>query len=80
MMDRSPQCYIPSFMEIGRPVPEKKIMKQSRNKDHAKISKSTVGQGHSRVIICKNYDGQESPMLHVKFRGNQPVGSGEEDF
>ena len=22
-MDRSPQCYIPSFMEIGPPVPEK---------------------------------------------------------
>ena len=25
MMDRSPRCYIPSFMEIGPPVPEKKI-------------------------------------------------------
>ena len=23
MMDRSPQCYIPSFMEIGQAVPEK---------------------------------------------------------
>ena len=27
-----------------------------------------------------NYDGQESPMLHTKFQGNRPVGSGEEDF
>ena len=27
-----------------------------------------------------NYDGQESPMLHTKFCGNQPAGSGEEDF
>ena len=27
-----------------------------------------------------NYDGQESPMLHTKFRGNWPTGSGEEDF
>ena len=27
-----------------------------------------------------NYDGQESPMLHTKFRRNVPTGSGEEDF
>ena len=27
-----------------------------------------------------NYDGQESPMLQTKFRGNRPAGSGEEDF
>ena len=26
-----------------------------------------IGQGHSRVIIYTNYDGQESPMLHTKF-------------
>ena len=39
-----------------------------------------IGQGHPRVIICANYDGLESPMLHTKFRGNQPAGSGEEDF
>ena len=32
------------------------------------------------VIIYTNYDWQESPMLHTKFRGNQPAGSGEEDF
>ena len=25
-------------------------------------------------------DGQESPMLHTKFRGNRPAGSGKEDF
>ena len=25
MMGRGPQCYIPSFLEIGLPVPEKKI-------------------------------------------------------
>ena len=39
-----------------------------------------IGQGHSRFFIWTNYDGQESPMLHTKFRGNQPVGSEEEDF
>ena len=27
-----------------------------------------------------NYDGLEAPMLHTKFRGNRPAGSGEEDF
>ena len=32
------------------------------------------------VIIYVNYDGQESPMLHTKFRENWPAGSGEEDF
>ena len=36
--------------------------------------------GHPRLIICKNYDGLESPMLHTKFCGNRPTGSGEEDF
>ena len=41
---------------------------------------SKIGQGHSRVIIWTNYDGLESLMLHTKFRGNQPAGSGEEDF
>ena len=39
-----------------------------------------IGQGHSRVIILTNYNGLVSPMLHTKFRGNQPAGSGEEDF
>ena len=28
MMDWSPQCYIPSFVEIGPPVPEKKIFER----------------------------------------------------
>ena len=27
MMGRSPRCYIQSFVEIGPPVPEKKILK-----------------------------------------------------
>ena len=32
------------------------------------------------LIHIINYDGQESQMLHTKFRGNRPAGSGEEDF
>ena len=27
-----------------------------------------------------NYNGLESPMLHTKFRGNQPTGSWKEAF
>ena len=30
------------------------------------------------VIILSNHDGLKSPMLHTKFRGNQPTGSGED--
>ena len=39
-----------------------------------------IGQGHPRVIILSNYDWLKSTMLHTKFRGNRPTGSGEEDF
>ena len=31
-------------------------------------------------MIYINYDGHASPMLLIKFRGNRPTGSGEEDF
>ena len=31
-------------------------------------------------MIYINYDGPASPMLHTKFRGNRPTGSGEEDL
>ena len=39
-----------------------------------------IGQGQPMVIIWTNYDGQESPMRHTKFLGNQSTGSGEKDF
>ena len=32
------------------------------------------------VIILSNYDRLKSLMLHTKFLGNRPTGSGEEDF
>ena len=31
-------------------------------------------------VVRTPYDGLESPILHTKFRGNRPAGSGEEDF
>ena len=37
-----------------------------------------IGQGHLKVIILSNHDGLKSPMLHTKFRGNRPTGSGED--
>ena len=39
-----------------------------------------IGHGQPRVIIWTNYDGLESPMLHVKFGGNLSSCSREEDF
>ena len=39
-----------------------------------------IGQGHPRVIILSNYYGLRSLMLHTKFRGNRPTGSGKGDF
>ena len=39
-----------------------------------------IGQGHPRIIIWTNYDGQESLMLHTKFHGNRSTCSREEDF
>ena len=32
---------------------------------------------HGEISVM---DGQESPMLHTKFHGNQPAGSREEEF
>ena len=39
-----------------------------------------IGQGYPRVIILANYmyDGLASPILHTKFHGNRPTGSGED--
>ena len=39
-----------------------------------------IGWSHPSVIICKNYDWLQSPMLHTKLYDNRPTGSGEEDF
>ena len=75
--------YLPTFRSQASIVSEKStVFTFSYRK--AYVSKfhlaRKIGQGHSRVIIYINYDGQESPMLHTKFRENRPAGSGEEDF
>ena len=51
MMGQSPQCYIPSFNEIGPPVPEKKIFEGFYH-----ICRK-IGQGHPKVMAYTNYDG-----------------------
>ena len=43
-----------------------------------KFENFKIGQSHSKVITLANYDGLEFPMLHTKFRGNRPTGSGED--
>ena len=40
-----------------------------------KLVKVTPGSSFEQTC-----DGQESPILHTKFRGNRPAGSGEEGF
>ena len=37
-----------------------------------------IGQGHPRVIIWTILVVLEHPMLHTKFQGHRPLGSGEE--
>ena len=37
-----------------------------------------ICQDQPRVIICTNYDGPESPVLHTKPQGHWPFDSGED--
>ena len=79
-MNRSPWCYIPSFVEIGPPVPVKKIFEGfSPYPTNFQVT-GCNSFWKIRVIIWANYDGLESPMLHTKFHGNRSAGSGEEEF
>ena len=39
-----------------------------------------IGQGQPRVIIWTNLIWFEHPMLHTKFQGHRPFGSGKKDF
>ena len=39
-----------------------------------------ISQGQSRVIIWTNLGVPKHPMLHTKFQGHRPFGSGEEAF
>ena len=61
MMGWSPQCYIPSFMEIGLPVPEKKIFKGGH-------------LGHVTSIMSSDFHFLVPESFHTKF-GSDPHSS-----
>ena len=62
MMGWSPQCYIPSFVEIGLPVPEKKIFEgflpYMVNGGHL---------GHVTSIISSDFHFLVPESFHKKF-------------
>ena len=44
-----------------------------------KLPNLTLPYNKSRSLQGHHYGGLQSPILHTKFRGNRPAGSGEED-
>ena len=58
---QSPQCYIPSFIEIGPPVPDKKIFKVFTIYGHG------GHLGHVTWTIYTNFSSPFLRMLHMKF-------------
>ena len=64
-----------------------KVIKEAKRNGHTHThtvgrtdNVKTVYPPTNTVCGGYNYDGLEPPMLHTKFRGNQPAGSGVEDF
>ena len=73
MMGRSPRCYIPSFVEIGLPVLEKKIFKVFT------IYGRGGHLGHVTWTIYTNFRSPFPRRLHIKFGVDWPSGFGGED-
>ena len=61
MMGRRPQCYIPSFMEIGQPVPEKKIFEKVFT-----IYGHEGHFGHVTSIMSSSFDFPVPESFHTK--------------
>ena len=75
--------HLPTFRSLAAIVSEKSTVltfSHRKNISNQILPCGKIGQGHSKVIICTNYDGLEPPMLHTKFRRNRTAGSREEDF
>ena len=75
MMGQSPKCYIPSFIVIGPPVPEKKIF----------LMVFTVyghggHLGHVTWTIYINFRSPLLRMLYMKFGFDWPSGFRGEDL
>ena len=74
MMGKSPQCDIPSYVEIGPPVPEKNIFMVFAIYGH---------DGHLGHVTWTIYINFRSPflrMIHMKFGFDWPSGFREEDL
>ena len=62
MMGWSPGCYIPSFVEIGQPVPEKKIF------DGFLPYRGVGGHlGHMNSIVSSDFHFLVPDSFHTKF-------------
>ena len=65
MMGWSPQCYIPSFVEISPPVPEKKIFE-----GFFTIYRCGVNLGHVTSIMSSDFHFLVPESFHTKFGSN----------
>ena len=66
MMGWSPRCYIPSFVEIGLPVPEKKIFK-----GFFAIYGHGGHLGHVTSIMSSDFHFLVLESFHTKFGSDQ---------
>ena len=73
MMGWSPQCYIPSFVDIGPPVPEKKIVEGFYHRGRG------GHLGHVTQMPRTNFRFPYSRRLHIKFGFDRASSIGEED-
>ena len=63
MMDLSLKCYIPSFVEIGSPAPEKKIYKGFLPYNYVRGGHL----GHVTSIMSSNFHFLVPESIHTKF-------------
>ena len=75
MMDRSPRCYIPSFVEIGPLVPEKKIFEWVYS-----IYGHGGYLGHATSIMLIKFHFIVHKSLRTKFGENGSVVSEKSKF
>ena len=66
MMGRSPQLYIPSFVEIGQPVAEKRFLKVFTIYGHG------GHLGHVTWTIYTNFGSPFQRRLHINFGFDWP--------
>ena len=74
MMSKSPRCYIPSFVEIGLPSPEKKIFEWVST-----IYGHGGHLGHVTQMPRTNFCSPYPRRLHIKF-GFDPANGFKEEY